>query len=74
VFNPGLQPGRPPSHIVLDLDRGKAYWLAVGQAQWIDLHAPLHRPAQAIVEPPDWLISLGRIADPILARPAEPAG
>jgi Icc-related predicted phosphoesterase len=74
VFNTGLQPGRPPSHIVLDLDRGKAYWLAVGQAQWIDLHAPLHRPAQAIVEPPDWLISLGRIADPILARPAEPAG
>jgi hypothetical protein len=74
VFNTGLQPGRPPTYIVLELDRGKAYWLAGGQAQWTDLHAPLQRPARAIVEPPDWLITLGRIADPILAKPASATG
>lgn len=74
VFNTGLQPGRPPTHIVLDTDGDRAYWLAAGQAQWIDLNGPLARPAAPIVEPPDWLRSLDRIADPSLARPAAPAG
>lgn len=69
VFNAGLQPGRPPTHIVLDLDTSRAYWLAAGEAQWIDLAAPLKRPGNYIEEPPEWLISLGRIADPSLARP-----
>jgi Icc-related predicted phosphoesterase len=74
VFNAGLQPGRPPTHIVLDLDANKAFWLAAGEAQWIDLGAPLKRPANTIEEPPDWLTSLGRIADPSLARPQAAAG
>ena len=74
VFNTGLQPGRPPTHIVLDIDEGKAFWLAAGEAQWIDLNAPLQRPARMIEEPPDWLISLGRIADPSLARSRSAAG
>ena len=72
VFNAGKQPGRPPTHVVLDLDADKAFWLATGEAQWVDLGAPLKRPASHIEEPPDWLTSLDRIADPILARP-EPA-
>jgi hypothetical protein len=74
VFNAGLQPGRPPTHIVLDLDASKAFWLAAGEAQWIDLDAPLKRPASYVEEPPDWLTSLGRIADPSLARPQAAAG
>ncbi|MCP3462346.1 metallophosphoesterase [Bradyrhizobium sp. CCGUVB23] len=69
VFNAGLQHGRPPTHIVLDLDAGKAFWLAAGEAQWIDLDAPLRRPAAAITQPPDWLTFLDRIADPSLAKP-----
>ena len=69
VFNAGLQHGRPPTHIVLDLDAGKAFWLAAGEAQWIDLDAPLRRPAAAIAEPPDWLTFLDRIADPSPAKP-----
>ena len=52
VFNAGLQPGRPPTYIVLDLDDGKAFWLAAGDAQWIDLDAPLQRPAAQIIDPP----------------------
>ena len=76
VFNTGLQPGRPPTYIVLDIDgeaNSKAFWLAAGEAQWIDLNAPLKRPAMAVTEPPAWLTSLDRIADPILARPAAAA-
>ena len=74
VFNTGLQPGRPPTCIVLDLDADKAFWLAAGQAQWIDLAAPLQRPAAGITEPPDWLTFLDRIADPSLAPPRAAAG
>ena len=74
VFNTGLQHGRPPVHIVLDLDDGTAFWLAAGEAQCIDLRAPLLRPAAEIENPPPWLISLGRIADPNLARPGSAAG
>jgi Icc-related predicted phosphoesterase len=65
VFNAGLQPGRPPVHIVLDIDNGTAFWLPVGYEQYIDLNAPLQRPAAAITNPPEWLTSLGRIAEPI---------
>jgi hypothetical protein len=74
VFNAGLQPGRPPVYIVLDLEKGNAFWLAAGDAQWIDLNAPLQRPARRITEAPGWLTSLGRIVDPILAKPAGAAG
>ncbi|WP_407120510.1 metallophosphoesterase [Bradyrhizobium sp. STM 3561] len=74
VFNTGLQPGRPPTYIVLDLGADKAFWLAAGEAQWIDLHAPLKRPAAPIEAPPDWLTFLDRIADPSLARPRGAAG
>ena len=41
------------------------------------LHRPagaVLRPAAPIVNPPPWLISLGRIADPSLAKPASAAG
>ncbi|MFT4116779.1 metallophosphoesterase family protein [Bradyrhizobium sp.] len=74
VFNAGLQPGRPPTHIVLDFDAHQAFWLAAGEAQWIDLAAPLKRPALPVEDTPDWLRSLDRIADPSLARPQAAAG
>ncbi|MFB6417689.1 MULTISPECIES: metallophosphoesterase family protein [Bradyrhizobium] len=74
IFNTGLQPGRPPTCIVLDLDAGKAFWLAAGEGQWIDLNAPLKRPAAPIEAPPDWLIFLDQIADPNLAKPQAAAG
>jgi Icc-related predicted phosphoesterase len=73
-FNTGLQPGRPPVYIVLDIDEGTAFWLAAGEAQWIDLKAPLRRPAAPVIKPPAWLTSLDRIADPSLARHLSAAG
>jgi Icc-related predicted phosphoesterase len=74
VFNTGLQPGRPPVYIVLDIDDGTAFWLAADDARYIDLKAPLSRPALPIVQPPPWLISLDQIADPSLAKPQSAAG
>jgi hypothetical protein len=74
IFNAGLQPGRPPVYIVLDIDDGMAFWLSAGDGQYIDLGAPLRRPAAPITDAPGWLRSLGRIADPSLARPAAAAG
>ena len=74
VFNTGLQPGRPPVYMVLDTDADTAFWLPAGDARYINLDAPLLRPALPIVQPPAWLISLDRIVDPILAKPAAAAG
>ena len=75
VFNTGRLPGRPPDYIVLDIDDGRAFWLAAGEeGQCIDLKAPLQRPATVIADPPEWLTSLDRIADPILAKPASEPG
>jgi Icc-related predicted phosphoesterase len=74
IVNAGLQHGRPPTHIVLDLDANQAFWLAAGEAQWIDLGAPLKRPASPVDAPPDWLTSLDRIADPSLATPRAAGG
>jgi hypothetical protein len=74
VFNTGLQPGRPPVYIVLDIDDGTAFWLSAAGEQCIDLKAPLQRPAAPVTHPPAWLTSLGQIADPILARPASATG
>jgi hypothetical protein len=42
---------------VLDLDESAAFWLAAGEAQRIDLRAPLQRPAAEIENAPPWLIS-----------------
>jgi Icc-related predicted phosphoesterase len=70
VFNAGHQYGRPPAHIVLDLDEGKAFWLSAAGDEYIDLNAPLQRPAHPIESPPNWLTSLGRVADPIRVQPA----
>jgi Icc-related predicted phosphoesterase len=72
VFNTGRLPGRPPTHIVLDIDNDAAFWLAPGEQQWIDLNAPLLRPAAPVGDPPEWLTALNRIPDPLFAAAARP--
>ncbi len=70
VFNTGRLPGRPPTHIVLEIDGGTAFWLAAGDQQWIDLNSPLQRPAAPVSDPPAWLTSLDRIPDPLFSGEA----
>ncbi len=74
TFNVGHQFGRPPAHMVLDFDKNAAFWISAAGSQVVDLSQALARPAPAIVTPPDWLISLDRIADPSRARPQPAAG
>jgi len=70
VFNAGHQFGSPPTFIALDLNAGMAFWLSAAGEQYIDLNAPLQRPAKDVVDFPDWLIAAGRAADPIPAQPS----
>jgi hypothetical protein len=65
VFNTGRQPGRLPTQIALQIDDGRVFWLGDGEAQHIDLNAPLQRPAAPISDPPPRLLFLDRIADPV---------
>jgi Icc-related predicted phosphoesterase len=67
VFNAGHQFGSPPAHIALDLEAGTAFWLSAAGEQFIDLGAPLRRPATKVVNAPDWLTALGRAGDLIPA-------
>ena len=69
TFNVGHQFGRPPAHMVLDLDSNEMFWISAAGAERLDLAAPLQRPAPPITSAPAWLISLDRIADPSLATP-----
>ena len=78
VFNVGQQMGRPPTHIMLDLENDKAYWFSAYGEQSIDLDQPMHRPAQNITSVPDWLIAVSRAtapaADPSPAMEPIPSG
>src|SRR5438477_1694710 len=43
AFNVGHQFGRPPAHMVLDLDTDQAFWMSAAGSERIDLKAPLQR-------------------------------
>jgi hypothetical protein len=74
VFNAGRQFGRPPTYIVLDLDDHTAFWLSAEEADYIDLNAPLQRPALPIKSAPAWLRSVDRLDDPSVGQsPATPS-
>lgn len=62
VFNVGQQFGRPPAHIMLDLNNEKAYWFSAAGEESIDLDAPLHRPAENIAALPEWLTAVNQAA------------
>jgi Icc-related predicted phosphoesterase len=64
VFNVGQQFGRPPAHIMLDLESNKAYWFSAAGEQSIDLGQPLQRPADNLATLPDWLTAVNRAAAP----------
>jgi Icc-related predicted phosphoesterase len=64
VFNVGQQFGRPPAHIMLDLESDKAYWFSAAGEQSIDLGRPLQRPADNLAALPDWLTAVNRAAAP----------
>lgn len=74
VFNAGHQFGRPPAHIAIDFNENTAYWLSAAGKQTIRLDQPLERPAQRIVDPPEWITTLDLAGDPSQVQRLTPAG
>lgn len=66
VFNGGHQPGRVPSHVLIDTDAGQAFWKSAYGAEILQLSAPLRRPIDALREGPEWVHFMDRLA---IARP-----
>ncbi len=67
VFNAGHQVGPVPSHVVVDLDEARAFWLSLMAEETIDLGGQVSRPFDALRSPPGWLTEMARLADRRLA-------
>jgi hypothetical protein len=67
VFNAGHQVGPIPSHIVVDLDEARAFWLSLMGQETIDLGGLVSRPFDSLRSPPEWLTAMARRADRRLA-------
>ena len=61
-FNAGHQVGPIPSHVVLDLDANQAYWLSLTGEEAARLDQPLERPLPRLSDPPEWLLTMGRLS------------
>lgn len=61
VFNAGHQVGPIPTHVVVDTDGPRAYWLSLYGAETADLGAQLSRPLDRISEHPEWLDSMAQM-------------
>lgn len=61
VFNAGHQIGPVPTHVVVDTDGPRAYWLSLYGAETADLDAELSRPLDPVTEHPEWLDSMARM-------------
>jgi hypothetical protein len=66
-FNAGHQVGPIPSHIVVDLDDARAFWLSLLGQETIDLGGLVARPVDTLRSPPGWLTEMARLADRRLA-------
>jgi len=62
VFNAGHQIGPVPSHVVVDTDGPRAYWLSLYGAQTTALDETASPPFGPLIEPPEWLNSMAQTA------------
>lgn len=67
TFNAGHQIGPVPSHVVVDTERPRAYWLSLTGEEEAVLDAPITRPLPRLADPPEWLLNLVRLASRRLA-------
>lgn len=58
VFNAGHEDGPVPSHIVIDTDLPRAYWVSRAAIETVELAGPPEAP-RAIDIVPDWLAAMG---------------
>ncbi|MGI9365611.1 MAG: metallophosphoesterase family protein [Rhizobiaceae bacterium] len=64
VFNGGHQPGRVPSHVLIDTEDKRAYWKSAYGAETVRLDEPLERPVLPITDAPEWVYFMDRAAIP----------
>lgn len=55
VFNPGMQIGPFPTHIILETELNKAAWFSLEGGEEIDLSTELTRPVSELRQMPDWI-------------------
>ncbi|NIT13407.1 MAG: phosphohydrolase [Candidatus Dadabacteria bacterium] len=55
VFNPGMQIGPFPAHIILETNLQKAAWFSLEGGQEVDLSGNLKRPVPELTQIPDWI-------------------
>ncbi len=67
VFNGGHQPGRVPSHVLIDTELKKAFWKSAYGAQSVSLEDEIEYPLQPLGDAPDWVYTMDRWVNP---RPA----
>lgn len=63
VFNAGHQVGPVPTHIVIDTDEPRAYWLSLTGGETAGLDMPMARPLDRLTELPDWLATMAQTAN-----------
>lgn len=64
VFNGGHQPGRVPSHVLIDTDLQKAFWKSAYGASTVSLDMAFDHPAPPMTDPPEWVRIMDRWAIP----------
>lgn len=64
IFNGGHQPGRVPSHVLIDLDINMAFWKSAYGAQTTPLTAELSLQPTPLIEAPEWVMAMDRWVDP----------
>ena len=67
IFNGGHQPGRVPSHVLIDTELNRAFWKSAYGAEYVKLDGDLKHPAPPLADPPEWVMAMDRWANP---RPA----
>ncbi|NIP38349.1 MAG: phosphohydrolase [Candidatus Dadabacteria bacterium] len=55
VFNPGMQIGPFPTHIILDTKLNRAAWFSLEGGEEVDLSGELTRPVPELTQMPEWI-------------------
>jgi len=55
IFNPGMQIGPFPTHIIFDTNLKMAAWFSIDGAEEVDISKNLARPLAELTQMPDWI-------------------
>lgn len=64
VFNGGHQPGRVPSHVLIDTELERAFWKSAYGAQTIALNDKMEGQLEPLTDAPEWVYSMDQWVNP----------